>query len=146
MIDLVKYGWIKRDISDSIYKTKFHTISILMTTFGSKDENFQYVLIDQYFIQHIHKWLPLINDKSVSGSYLALKKSVLFTQFITYLKSNPKIVWNEQQYQRSKNAIEKQLFGRFLKAKFDNLGHYYPSLLDDKVILKALESMNKSDF
>ena len=51
MIDLVKYGWIKRDISDSIYKTKFHTISILMTTFGSKDENFQYVLIDQYFIK-----------------------------------------------------------------------------------------------
>ena len=104
------------------------------------------MLIDQYFIQHIHKWLPLINDKSVSGSYLALKKSVLFTQFITYLKSNPKIVWNEQQYQRSKNAIENQLLGRFLKAKFDNLGHYYPSLLDDKVILKALESMNKSDF
>jgi len=52
MINLVKYGWIKMDISDSIYKTKFHTISILMRTFKSQEiENFQYVLIDQYFIK-----------------------------------------------------------------------------------------------
>ena len=69
--------------------------------------------------------------------------SNLPTFVLRYLKSNPKIAWNEQQYQRSKNAIENQVLGRFLKAKFDNLGHYYPSLLEDKVILKALESIKK---
>ena len=52
MNDLIKYGWIKRDLSDIKYKKEFLTISILMRTFKSQEiENFQYVLIDKYFIK-----------------------------------------------------------------------------------------------
>ena len=52
MNDLIKYGCIKRDLSDIKYKKEFLTISILMRTFKSQEiENFQYVLIDKYFIK-----------------------------------------------------------------------------------------------
>ena len=51
MNELIEYGWIKRDLSDLKYKNKFHRISILMRIFKSQEiENFQYVLINEYFI------------------------------------------------------------------------------------------------
>ena len=50
MQDLKKYGW-NDDKFDSIYKRKFQRISILMRIFKSQEiDNFEYVLIDKYFI------------------------------------------------------------------------------------------------
>jgi hypothetical protein len=52
-MDLIKWGWIKRDISDYIYKNRFLKISQLMRTFKSQEiENFLYVLINEYFIDN----------------------------------------------------------------------------------------------
>ena len=51
MTELINYGWIKRDPSNLKYKDKFHRISILMRIFKSQEiEDFQYVLINEYFI------------------------------------------------------------------------------------------------
>jgi hypothetical protein len=50
MIDLIKLGWIKREFT-SPYRFRFQRISILMRAYKSKEiENFEYVLIDKYFI------------------------------------------------------------------------------------------------
>lgn len=52
-MDLIKLGWIKRDISDYTYKNRFLKISQLMRTFKSQEiENFIYVLINEYFIDN----------------------------------------------------------------------------------------------
>jgi hypothetical protein len=51
MNELIEYGWIKRDLSDKKHKNKFQRISILMNAYKAQDiENFEYVLIDKYFI------------------------------------------------------------------------------------------------
>ena len=51
MHELINYGWLKREASDIKYKNKFQRISILMAAYKSLEiENFQYVLIEQYFI------------------------------------------------------------------------------------------------
>lgn len=50
MSDLIKYGWIKREFN-TVYKKRFQRISILMRAYKpSEMENFEYVLIDEYFI------------------------------------------------------------------------------------------------
>ena len=50
MNNLIKYGWVKREFN-TVYKKRFQMISILMRIFKSQEiENFEYVLIDEYFI------------------------------------------------------------------------------------------------
>lgn len=50
MDNLIKYGWVKSKFN-SPYKKKFHRISMLMRIFKSQEiDNFEYVLIDEYFI------------------------------------------------------------------------------------------------
>ena len=53
MNKLIDYGWTKRELSDTKYKKRFHRISILMRIFKSQEiDNFEYVLIDEYFIDN----------------------------------------------------------------------------------------------
>lgn len=52
MEELIKYGWTIRQY-DTVYKLRFLRISVLMRVFKSREiENFEYVLIDQYFIDN----------------------------------------------------------------------------------------------
>ncbi len=95
------------------------------------------MLIEKFFIQNM-SYCSKLNGNSIEQNYQALKKSTLFSQFIVDVKSNPSILWNEKQFQRSKFFLENQLLGRFLKVKFDNLGYYYPSLQSDLMINKAI--------
>ena len=51
MDDLIKYGWIERDLTNYEMGLVFLRISTLMRAYKSQEiENFQYVLIDKYFI------------------------------------------------------------------------------------------------
>lgn len=53
MDDLIKYGWIERDLTNYEMGFRFRTISILMRAYKSQEiDNFEYVLIDKYFIDN----------------------------------------------------------------------------------------------
>lgn len=50
MNNLIKYGWVKSEFN-SPYKKKFHRIAMLIRIFKSQEiENFEYVIINEYFI------------------------------------------------------------------------------------------------
>lgn len=52
MIDLIKYGWIENEFN-TIYKRKFQRIALLMRSYKSQEiDNFEYVLVDKYFIDN----------------------------------------------------------------------------------------------
>jgi carboxyl-terminal processing protease len=102
------------------------------------------MLIEKFFIQQISTYLPKMKGLSIQLSLKVLQKSPLFNEFIAYAKLSPGIFWNEKQFLRSKVILENQLLGRFLKTKFDNLGHYYPSFLSDKAIQNALNSFRST--
>lgn len=64
MDELVKYGWIKREF-DTIYKRRFQRVSILMRAYKPGEiDNFEYVLIDKYFID-TNKNLYFIGNNEV---------------------------------------------------------------------------------
>jgi hypothetical protein len=51
MDDLIKYGWVERDLTNYEVGFVFLRISTLMRVYKSQEiKNFQYVLIDKYFI------------------------------------------------------------------------------------------------
>ena len=51
MNDLIKYGWVERDLTNYEVGFVFLRISTLMRVYKSQEiKNFQYVLIDKYFI------------------------------------------------------------------------------------------------
>jgi hypothetical protein len=66
---LIKYGWIKAEFN-TIYKRKFHRISTLMRIFKSQEiDNFEYVLIDEYFIDK-NNFLYFITNNEIFKIYL----------------------------------------------------------------------------
>ena len=70
MNDLIKYGWIERDFTNYEMGFRFRTISILMRAYKSQEiDNFEYVLIDKYFIDNNNS-LYFIGNNEIYSIYL----------------------------------------------------------------------------